>query len=911
MWELQVIVVHILLIGCFMNIYFQSTILEELEPQKTLPEFGLRPPADRLVVFLIDGLRAESFFANNCKGVPHLQKLFLKQGVVGISRGCAPTMTRPGHIAIFAGFNEDPQAAITNFEWNPTRFDSIFNRSRHAIGWLDKTVSDFFARSGGAPLRFETYRYSDFSRRFKTDTWVYNKAREFLTNNESIRELQNATAVVFLVYLLDIDKAGHVFTPLHREYQKRLYLTQKRIRETYDLFENAFNNSRTAYLMTSDHGMSDVGHHGGGSDMEIEMPFFFWGAGVKHLGPPGSQLNFTVNAHGLQMPLQELEQIQLAPLMSALIGLPPPTNNRAPLPLGYLNVSEEYERQALFLNVLQFMAQAQIMIRRHEQSFFHKWLPKYKHLDSRRIASLPSEVNRLVAAGHDRKAVKLLRQASWQARECLEFYQSYYNIPLLVALTASYFGLFYCLTVMLTRECTESKQRKKGLVTWMTLLMAILGLVLGYVLFLQRVPWYTEFYLLLPIGIWTMALAERPLHGKSIPFPFTLFIWTVIPAGLVITTSFTSTHVGLLYAAVVCGYNRRGFLRPTGKFFIWLTAMLLPSAFLVVTQNFSLEWILDAIDLDLDSYVLAFSMFLAVLLPWILGHKFVEHVWMINSGILLMGVYGTYLYENNLEINLFLRTAFWAFLAYAFVSLPYSKEKTPRKRFNLITFNLVAVHALLCVSTGSLFLQMMITEFLLRQEIHAKVTKKPKNEIRGPLDRLKLNYHYAVLILFYFFVSFFGSGHWALGFAFRATTGRLLISSFTPFIITILIIAKIMIPSIIFISGIYTLSPYARMNTRAIFNCMFLISDAMGLFFCLYIQNRGNWRQVRRSLDHVLLTNLVVILLLASSCLTKTFLMPIKRAKPESITEVKGGDVIVLTSAGSAEESKAVGVSFV
>ncbi|XP_022209818.2 GPI ethanolamine phosphate transferase 1-like [Drosophila obscura] len=902
MWILQVLVVHILLIGFIINIYFQSTIVVDLEPQKTLPELGLRPPADRLVVFLTDGLRAESFFAENCSGVPQLRELFLKQGVVGISRSCVPTMSRPGHIAIFAGFYEDPQVAITNFQLNPTRFDSIFNRSHHAIGWADETVYNYFARSIVEPLQLETFRISDF-KMFKADSYVFGQVRDFLTNKENIKELQNETSVIFFVYLYDLDKAGHVFTPLDREFRKRLYVTQKRIRETYELFESAFNNSRTAYLLTSDHGMLDGGHHGGGSNMEVEMPFFIWGAGVKRLGPPDTKLNFTANAQGLQLPQQELEQIQLAPLMSALLGLPPPINNRAPLPLGYLNVSEEYERQALVLNVLQLLAQAQVMIRRHELSFFHKWLPKYEHLDSRRIALLPAEVERLVAAGYDSKAVKLLGQASWQARECLDFYQNYYHIPMLVAITASYFGLFYCLAVMLTRECTEPKQPKKGLMTWMTFLMAMLGLLLGAVLFLQWVPWYTAFYLMLPICIWTMALAERPLHGKSIPYPFTLLGWTVLPAGLVIATSLMSTHAGLLYAGVVCAYNRRGFLRPSRKFFIWLTAMLLPSAFLVAMLNFKLKSILDAIDLNMKNYLLAFSMFLAVLRPWILGHKFEKHVWMINSGILLMGVYGTYLYESDQEINLFLRTAFWTFLGYAFVSLPYSKAENPRQRFNLISFNLVAVHALLCISTGSLFLQLMITEFLLGQQIHDKVRGKSDNDNDkdGPLDRLKRNYRYAAMILFYFYISFFGSGNWILSFAFKPTAVRLLLSSYSPFIITGLLLTKILIPSIIIIAGLYTLSPYAHKHTRAIFTCMFLISDAMCLFFCFYFQNTGHWRQIRRSIDHVLLTNLIVMLLLACSCLTQTFLMPIKGAGPEVSAEVAAGD----TSAQSAAESKA------
>ncbi|XP_022214689.2 GPI ethanolamine phosphate transferase 1 [Drosophila obscura] len=891
MWELQALVVHILLLGCIIHIYFQSTIVAHLEPQKTLPELGLQPPADRLVVFIAHGLRAESFFSGNCSGVPHIQQLFEKQGIVGISSGLAPTMTRPGLIAMFAGFTEDPQTAITNFMWNPTPFDSVFNRSRIAIGWVPKTVADYFTRSRGEPPRFET----DFAGGFKTDAWVYEKARNFLTSDENIRQLHNATQAVFLVYLSELDKVGHGFTPLRPEFRETLHATQQKIRKAYELFESAFNDSRTAYLMTSDHGMADMGFHGGGTDLEKEMPFFLWGAGVKRQGPHTGQ-SFTANAHGLQLPLQELNQIQLAPLMSALIGLPPPINNRAPLPLGYLNVSVEYERQSLLLNVLQLLSQARSVLLRHERSLFHKWLPKYGKLDAARTASLPTEVEQLMARGYVKTAVQLLLQTCWRARQCLDYYQDYYRTPLLVAMGASFLGWLFCLAVWLTRSFSDpdpdsNPQPKMGLQTWMTALMVLLGIALGCVLLLQRVPCMTAFYLLLPIGIWTMALAERPLHGRSIPYPLTHLAWTVIPAGLVVTTSFMNRHVGLLYAAVVVAYNRRGFRRPTLKFFLWLAAVLLPSGFLIVQQNYRFKLIPS-------EYILGFSMCLAVFLPWLLGHKHPMHVWLINSGILLIGIYGIYLRENTLQVALYLEVAFWAFLAYAFLSVPYSGADTPLSRLHLISFNLIVVHALLSLSAGSLFNQMLITEFLLGQHIHSEINKAKKKAIEEEpepepeasngnenetlqkdvetlptaLDSLKLCYRYATFILLYFYVSFFGSGHWLFSFAFQPTTSRLLVSNSPPITMTALIILKILIPSIIIMSGVYTFSAYARKNSRAIFICMFLISDVMCLYFCFYVRNDGSWRDMRRSMDHVLLTNTLVILLLGCSCFIKSFL---------------------------------------
>ena len=60
-----------------------------------------------------------------------------------------------------------------------------------------------------------------------------------------------------------------------------------------------------AVLVTSDHGMSDSGGHGSADPNCRRTPFVLWGAGVKKSGP------------------YEIEQIDLAPTLSALLGVPP------------------------------------------------------------------------------------------------------------------------------------------------------------------------------------------------------------------------------------------------------------------------------------------------------------------------------------------------------------------------------------------------------------------------------------------------------------------------------------------------------------------------------------------------------------------------------------------------------------
>ena len=78
---------------------------------------------------MTDGLRAESFFHDDCNRTLFLRKTMLEQGIIGISHTRVPTESRPGHVALIAGVYEDPSSLFKGWKENPVEFDSLFNRS--------------------------------------------------------------------------------------------------------------------------------------------------------------------------------------------------------------------------------------------------------------------------------------------------------------------------------------------------------------------------------------------------------------------------------------------------------------------------------------------------------------------------------------------------------------------------------------------------------------------------------------------------------------------------------------------------------------------------------------------------------------------------------------------------------------
>lgn len=116
---------HLLFLASIFQIYFQSPIIVGLQSQSNLEN----PPAQRLVLFLADGLRAESLYRDDLVRTPFLREQILRRGMHGVSHTRVPTESRPGHVALIAGFYEDPSAVLKGWQDNPVDFDSVFNRS--------------------------------------------------------------------------------------------------------------------------------------------------------------------------------------------------------------------------------------------------------------------------------------------------------------------------------------------------------------------------------------------------------------------------------------------------------------------------------------------------------------------------------------------------------------------------------------------------------------------------------------------------------------------------------------------------------------------------------------------------------------------------------------------------------------
>uniref|UniRef100_A0A8C6AUV1 GPI ethanolamine phosphate transferase 1 n=1 Tax=Monodon monoceros TaxID=40151 RepID=A0A8C6AUV1_MONMO len=220
------LLIHLVFFASIFDIYFTSPLVHGMTPQFT----PLPPPAKRLVLFVADGLRADKLYELDENGnprAPFIRNIIMHEGSWGISHTRVPTESRPGHVALIAGFYEDVSAVAKGWKENPVEFDSLINETRHTWCWGSPDILAMFAKG--------------------------------------------------------IDTNGHAHRPSSREYLNNIKIVDEGLKEIVSTLKDFYgNDGKTAFIFTADHGMTDWGSHGAGHPLETCTPFVTWGAGIKY-----------------------------------------------------------------------------------------------------------------------------------------------------------------------------------------------------------------------------------------------------------------------------------------------------------------------------------------------------------------------------------------------------------------------------------------------------------------------------------------------------------------------------------------------------------------------------------------------------------------------------------------------------
>ncbi len=307
----------------FMRDLEQDTpALAQIAPVVTPP--GTPRLARRVFLVIIDGLRYDRSYQ-----LPFLDEL-RRHGVDAAASSHYPTWSRPNYVSILTGVTPIASGVRTNHHATPVPLDSLMDRVRAAglraasatdydvlprlfLRWRSPPVfptpmapmviedDDVHLESGEDPALLAAVRAPDANLRSPFDDARYAPWPGGFREAGSALVGGNAELVVLL--LGAPDAAGHHHGGASHQYREAAEVADRALARVLGDVDLALD----AILVTSDHGHTARGGHGGLEPEVVAVPLIATGAGILAGAAP-----------------RDARLIDIAPTVAALLGLPAP-----------------------------------------------------------------------------------------------------------------------------------------------------------------------------------------------------------------------------------------------------------------------------------------------------------------------------------------------------------------------------------------------------------------------------------------------------------------------------------------------------------------------------------------------------------------------------------------------------------
>lgn len=541
------VVFHLIYTYSIFDIYFVSPIVSGMRSYGVDRPATTPAPAERLFLFVADGLRADKAFQpfpdpspenpaeqsdELIRLAPFIRSKVLSEGTFGISHTRVPTESRPGHVALIAGLYEDVSAVTTGWKLNPVNFDSVFNRSRHTWSWGSPDILLMF-RDGAEPGRVDADTYGEEMEDFSTDaphldTWVFDKVHELFESAKSDPELDRKLRedkLVFFLHLLGLDTTGHAHRPYSKEYLNNIKVVDRGIQAVTKLVEDFYADDKTAFVFTADHGMNDLGSHGDGHPDNTRTPLVAWGSGVAKpvYNTPGV---LTGHEDGIssdwgleKVRRHDVAQADVAALMAYLVGLDYPVNSVGQLPLAYLDGTPKEKALAALANTRGVLEMYRVK-EEQKRTAMIRYVP-FEPLSGDGETSIEgrfANLEALISNGAYEESIELSSELLVVGLEGLRYLQTYDWLFLRTIVTLGYLGwIAYSLTTVIDLHVlhgTSDAHRTTASISFFSSILVALFSVFLY----QGSSFRYYFYGFFPVYFWEEVFARRKalIAGREI-----------------------------------------------------------------------------------------------------------------------------------------------------------------------------------------------------------------------------------------------------------------------------------------------------------------------------------------------------------------------------------------------------------
>ncbi|EFA82521.1 phosphatidylinositol glycan [Heterostelium album PN500] len=738
----------------------------------------------------------------------------------------------------------------------------------------------------------------------KTGSWGI----EDLLRNASVggdvaleKKLRSDKIVIFL-HLLGLDTNGHAYRPNSKEYYDNIKLVDRGIAKITKKIEEFYgDDGKTAFIFTSDHGMSNRGSHGDGERANTETPLVAWGAGVRGPLSYEFQMEKITKLRGKareSLPVDattpanwklshlmrsDVSQADIAPLMTSLIGVPCPLNSVGVLPTDYLGTDQQYTSYALYANTLQIWEMFKLKSDTKKQnslifSPFTKLNNAQQMLDS---------IKWNLDNGHHEETQVLCIAFIELCLQGLNYFQTYDRPFLMAMITLGYFGWIITLSLYvmnnytiigsrLDRELIKQKIPSIDKISNYILIVLSIGLY-GYLL-VNESPILYYIYCTFVIFFW----------GKTIPsnaMPLYMFMRSYVAksshitgsqdiskSGIVKNFIILATTAVLIMELLVVSYFDRRILSilfivlgiSTFTFNItaqlrsyWIIACLAMSVFPMLPVDYGNDNLLVCLGGVLTSGIGLSSLYFSS--PNNKGsstHKKIVYALIATVAFATWIVYSTdKSLERKIGLPYFNQIAAWGLSISSIVVVTLLKGKHYFDHWVYLCLTLAIPFVLFGVSYEILFYAIFIvtlsiwmyTEFTLDSD------KASDNITQNDIKR-------AIIYIFFCYIGFFGVGNIASISSFDLSATYRFTTIFNPFLMGFLLLIKIFIPLLIVALSFSLLNNCLNIPRPASFLVVIALTDIMNINFFFLVKDTGSWLEIGISISHYAISNAFIIL---------------------------------------------------
>lgn len=358
-WIVSSLVIQILGYSIFLKGFFPpkvvllgiNTFLNESSPF----ENEGRPHFDRLIVMVVDAMRSDFMYSALESNMSFLHSLIEKGSAIPFTAySNPPTVTLPRLKGITTGSAPSFVDAILNVADDKDDSQSLV----HTDSW----IRQFKNLDGGRVIHFfgddtwlKLFPPSEFFEKYEgTGSFFvsdYTEVDNNVTRHLNI-ELEDSNWDALILHYLGLDHIGHKGGPKSPFMKPKQEEMDDIVKQIY--MSSVHSSESTLMVLMGDHGMNEVGNHGGSSSGETSPGMVLISPKFDHFTKPTQCPLETRNKFDY---FSLISQIDLVPTLAALFNFPIPKNNLGVVIPEILNLWNSYDarKNVLLENCEQFL----------------------------------------------------------------------------------------------------------------------------------------------------------------------------------------------------------------------------------------------------------------------------------------------------------------------------------------------------------------------------------------------------------------------------------------------------------------------------------------------------------------------------------------------------------------------------